>query len=236
MSVEAGFQFSQAEDRFNRAFNQILSTSKKGANELWIQQVSGVVKNLFAITPPMGGKDASIKLPEPGRKSRGIVINFGEGKARQKTTQELDIKAAFRLVSKSNAGALSEYLAKRTKLKRFRRGGEKILASATNIQTVRKDLEKRSGTTASGWSAAVRKLSVSGIPKWVMQNGSKVSSKCSVDENADGTFSFEAVNGTNHIDSARIERRIAIALNMQANSIQRWLKAYNENLLREALQ
>lgn len=221
--------FENAEARFQKAFNNFLSTSKKSTKELWTQQVSGIVRNLFSVTPPMGGKNASLKLPAPGQRSRGIVINFAEGKARGQSTERADIANAFQRVNKSNPQALDQYLALRTKLKRIRRGVPKILATASEIAAVRKNIEARQGATASGWNAAVRKMSVSGIPKWITRH-SIVPSKCSIQEDQNGSFSFEAINGTSHVDSSRIERRIGIAINMQANSIERWLKVYNERL------
>lgn len=232
---EVNLDFENAEMRFQKAFDSILATSRKSAKELWTQQVSGIVRNLFAVTPPMGGKNASVKLPAPGKKTRGIVINFGEGKARGQSTERVDIANAFQRANKSNSQALNQYLALRTKLKRIRRGVPKILATASEIAAVRKNIESRQGATASGWNAAVRKLSVSGIPKWITRH-SNVPSKCSVQENQDSSFYFEAVNGTSHIDSSRIERRIAIAINMQANSIERWLRVYNERLGNDLLK
>jgi hypothetical protein len=232
--MSATLNMLNAEQRFNSAFNALLAQSKKSTDELWTQQVSGIVRNLFAVTPPMGGKDASVKMPAPGKKARGIVINFGEGKARGKSTIESDIAFAFRKSKKSDENALNQYLARRTKQKRFRRFGEKINATAQDVAAVKKNILARQGTTASGWNSAVSKLGIS-VPKWISGH-SKVPSKFSINNSRTGFYDFEAVNGTNHTDSARIERRIAIAINMQANSIERWLRVYNERLGNDLLK
>jgi hypothetical protein len=230
--------FENAEMRFQSAFQRLLLNSKKSTQELWEQQVGGIVRNLFSVTPPMGGTEASYKFIEPGsnKKPRGIVIKFAEGKAKGQSTIESDIQRAFERVNKPNSDALSQYLARRQKNKRFRRFGEPIKATLTDINAVRKNIEGRQGTTASGWMSAVQKLSVSGIPNWITRHGTKVPSRCNVSTKPDGYSFFEAINGTNHSSSSAIERRIAIAISMQAGSIERWLKAYNENLLREALR
>jgi hypothetical protein len=228
--------FEIAESRFQNAFNKLLSQSKKSTQELWEQQLGGIVRNLFSVTPPMGGKDASVKLPAPGKKSRGIVINFGEGKSRGVKSQTSDISFAFEKSKKSDGDALSKYLGRRQKNKRFRRFGEKIKATATEINAVRKNLEARQGTTASGWMKAVEKLSVSGIPKWITRHGRKIPSRCKVETIRDGYSFFEATNGTTHSSSNAITRRIAIAISMQANSMERWLKTYNEKLGNDLLK
>ena len=228
--------FENAEARFRQAFQSLLTQSKKSTQELWEQQVGGIVRNLFAVTPPMGGREASVKLPAPGKKARGITINFSEGKAKGQSTIESDIQRAFERVNKPNSDALSQYLARRQKNKRFRRFGEPIKATLTDINAVRKNIEGRQGITASGWMSAVQKLSVSVPPNWITRHKTKVPSRCNVSTKPDGYSFFEAINGTNHSSSSAIERRIAIAISMQAGSIERWLKSYNENLLREALR
>ena len=233
---EVNLDFYYAEMRFQKAFDGLLSNSKKSTQELWEQQVGGIVRNLFAVTPPMGGENASIKYPKPGEKRRGIVINFKQGKDKGKAGQESDIARAFKKAKKSDENVLAQYLARRTKLKRFRKFGEKINATPADIAMVRKNLEERQGITASGWIKAVEKLSVSGIPKWITRHAGKIPSKCTVSTIRDGYTFFEATNGTNHYESKKIEGRIAIAINLQAQSIERWLKSYNENLLREALR
>lgn len=235
---EINLDFENATDRFQSAFDKLLAGSKKSADEMWMQQVRGIVKNLFAVTPPMGGLKASIDMPPLGEKGRGrgVVIKFKEGKDKGKSTQESDIARAFQKDKKSDEDFLNLYLSRRTKLKRYRRFGQKINATARDIQIVKKNLEARQGTTASGWLAAVQKLSVSGIPKWITRHAGKVPSKCHVETIRDGYAFFEATNGTNHTESAKIERRIAIAINLQAKSIERWLKVYKERLGNEVFK
>ena len=233
---EINLDFEHAQESFEQAFNRLLVNSKVSTDELWQQQVRGIVRNLFSVTPPMGGKNASIKYPAPGKKSRGVVINFGEGKDKGIASQAADIAYAFQKSQTSDANVLSQYLARRTKKKRFRRFGDKIKATAADISRVQKNLEGRQGITASGWNAAVSKLGVLGIPKWITRHGGKVPSKIYINGTKDGVYNFEAVNSTTHVASSRIERRITIAIKLQTQSIERWLKSYNENLLREALR
>jgi hypothetical protein len=233
---EVNLDFDRAEARFQNAFNELLKQSKKSTQELWEQQLGGIVKNLFAVTPPMGGEKASIKYPPPGKRKRGVVINFKQGKNNGKSGQESDIARAFKKAKKSDENVLSQYLARRTKLKRFRKFGEKINATPADIAMVRKNLEERQGITASGWMSAVEKLSVSGIPKWITRHAGKIPSKCIVSTVRDGYTFFEATNGTNHYESGKIERRIAVAINNQAKVIERWVKNYNEQLGNQILQ
>lgn len=219
----------KAQQRFNSAFSQLLLQSKKSTDELWEQQLTGIGRNLLAVTPPLGGKNPSVKLPAPGKKSRGIVINFAEGKARGQSTIESDIQAAFQRVKKSEGDALSQYLARRQKNKRFNRRGEKINATLVERNAVRKNLLARQGTTGSGWKAAISRLKIAGVPKWITGH-SNVPSTCSVKDGKSGKYSFDAVNGTNHTSSAKIESRLSVAINMQAGSMERWIRAYNEKL------
>jgi hypothetical protein len=233
---EINLDFERAQESFEKAFNNLLVNSKISTDELWQQQVKGIVRNLFAITPPMGGRTASIKYPAPGEKSRGVVINFGEGKNKGIATQAADIAYAFQKSQTSDTNVLSQYLARRTKLKRFRKFGDKIEATAADISRVQKNLEGRQGITASGWNAAVSKLGVPGIPKWITRHGSKVPSKIYINGTKDGVYNFEAVNSTTHAAARRIERQITKAIKLQTESIERWLKSYNEKLLKEALR
>lgn len=233
---EINLNFEHAQEAFDQAFHRLLVNSKMSTDELWQQQVRGIVRNLFAVTPPMGGRHASIKYPAPGEKSRGVVIKFGEGKNKGVVSQASDIEYAFQKSKTSDANVLNQYLARRTKKKRFRRFGEKIKATSGDIQIVKKNLESRQGITASGWNAAVSKLGIAGIPKWITRHGGKVPSKISINETKDGVYNFEAINSTTHVASRRIERRITWAINAQVESIERWLKNYNEKLLREAFK
>jgi len=233
--MSTSVQMQNAQQRFNSAFSKLLAQSKKSTDELWEQQLSGIGRNLLAITPPLGGKTASIKIPAPGKKSRGVVVNFTEGKAKGRSTIESDIQRAFQRVKISEGDVLSQYLARRQKNKRFNRRGEKINATAAERNAVRKNLLARQGTTESGWKAAISRLKISGVPKWIVDHA-KVPSTCSVNDGKTGKYSFEAVNGTNHTSSSKIEGRIAIAINMQAGSIERWLKSYNEKLGNDLLK
>jgi hypothetical protein len=203
---------------------------------MWQQQLRGIVRNFFAVTPPMGGKKASVKLPAPGKQSRGIVITFGEGKDAGARSINIDLARAFRETAgmKSQADLLAWYLSKRNKKKHFR--GFKRNASAPDIQRVRRNLLDRQGLTAAGWMTAVQKLGVTGIPAWIKRHTGKVASKCTVEAKKDGHYAFEATNGTNHESSDKIERQLATAIQMQTNSIERWLKADAERLLKEALR
>jgi hypothetical protein len=235
---EINLDFENATDRFQEAFNELLAGSKKSADELWMQQIRGVVRNLFAVIPPMGGLKASIDMPPLGEKGRGrgVVIKFKEGKDKGKSTQESDIARAFQKAKKSDEDFLNLYLSRRTKLKRYRRFGQKINATPADIQIVKKNLEARQGITASGWLDAVQKLSVAGIPKWITRHAGKVPSKCEVSTIRDGYAFFEATNGTNHADSAKIEGKIAIAINLQAMSMERWVKKNHERLGNEVFR
>lgn len=232
--MSATLDMLNAEQRFNSAFNALLAQSKKSTDELWEQQIAGIGRNLLAITPPLGGKNPSVKLPAPGKKSRGIVINFAEGKAKGKSTIESDIQKAFERVEESEGNVLNQYLARRQKNKRFNKKGEKIKATLAERNEVRRNLLARQGTTESGWKATISRLKIT-APKWITEH-SKVPSKVSVNDGKSGAYSFEAINGTNHTDSGKIQSRIAIAINMQANSIERWLKVYNERLGNDLLK
>jgi len=203
---------------------------------MWQQQLRGIVRNFFSVTPPMGGKKASVKLPAPGKQSRGIVIAFGEGKQAGAKAIERDLARAFNVTAgtKAQADLLAWYLSKRDKKKHFQ--GFKRNASAPDVQRVRRWLLDNQGLTAAGWMEAVQKLGVTGIPAWIKRHAGKIASKCSVNVTRDGQYAFQATNATNHSDSGNIERELITAISMQTNSIERWLKADAERLLKEALR
>ena len=178
---EVYLDFMRANSDFTRAFDKLMESSKASVQEMWEQQLRGIVRNFFAVTPPMGGKKASVKLPAPGKQSRGIVIAFGEGKDAGAASIDKDLRRAFRETAgmKSQADLLAWYLSKRNKKKHFR--GFKRNASAPDIQRVRRNLLDRQGLTASGWMTAVQKLGVAGIPAWIKRHTGKVASKCTVE-------------------------------------------------------
>jgi hypothetical protein len=233
---EVYVDFMRANSNFSRAFDRLMESSKSSVEEMWQQQLRGIVRNFFAVTPPMGGKKASVKLPQPGKQSRGIVIAFGEGKAAGAASIDKDLRRAFRETAgmKSQADLLAWYLSKLNKKKHFR--GSKRNASAPDIQRVRRNLLERQGLTASGWMTAVQKLGVTGVPAWIKRHAGKMPSKCSVESKKDGYYAFDATNGTRHDASDKIERELTTAIQMQTNSIERWLKADAERLLKEAIR
>lgn len=238
--MKFAFDFNRANARFEKAFGELARGSKKTARELFLQQARGVARNVFAVTPPMGGRNPSVKLPKPGSKARGIAVNWKEGKdAGQrkilgdlaKATSSVPLKRWQRMADKglvdpsmgSLSGALAWYRSIQNRRKKPSAAHKPTPAPV--VKELRKYLLSRQGVTPSGWLVAARRMGVAGIPKWITRHN--LPGGIDLDANGDVMW-FEAVNNTTHSNSRLIQRQLATAIEMQTNSIERWLKAQVE--------
>mgnify|MGYP006290725413 CR=1 FL=1 len=229
-------------DRFAKKFFEYAELQKKDSHDLFEEQCRGITKNFFAVTPPMGGKSASVKLPKPGTKSRGIQVDWKQGLDAGKTAIDIDLNRAFdpasndifkMMVKWGKAQQTQEqfdwvkswYNSNLTSRKRAKKS--KLPVPERIVREMRKYLRAKQGWTASGWMAAASKLGVKGIPGWITRHNAPGE----IDfQNLKKEMYFEATNYTNHVNSKKIEARMRVAVNMQANVIGRWLKDRAEKL------
>lgn len=243
-ALKPNLDWGRAERRFKSMFLEMLASSKKTAEQLFLEQAKGVARNLFAVTPPMGGERADFVYPRPGSNSRGMRVDYANGKRKGQKNMVQDMSRAFRSARtkkerqelKANPPALDSvikwYRSNQTSRKRMRKMSEdqKMVVNAQTRRGMKKYLTSRQGIVPSGWMATVQKMEVRGVPAWIQRWGtSKISQSCNIKVYSP-KFSFVARNGTNHRASDAITRRIGIAINVQANAMERWLKSYNEKL------
>ena len=229
-------------DTFEKAFAQYAALQKKDAKVLFEEQCRGITRNLFAVTPPLGGDNASVKLPKPGQKSRGIRVDWRAGLNAGRAAIGRDLKSAFeptsekRFASMVKAGKANEnqgtfswvktwYNSNLTNRKRAKRS--KLPVPASIVRQVQKYLYAKQGWTPSGWLAAASKLGVKGIPGWITRHNAAGTIDFQNDKEA---MYYEAVNQTPHPNSKKIELALFFAVAMQTNSIGRWLKDRAEKL------
>jgi len=233
---------STAATRFLEKFAQFAAVQKKDVHALFEQQCRGIAKNLFAITPPMGGTEASVKLPKPGQKSRGVRIDWKGGLNAGRAAIGRDFEVAFskqsekqfqRLVQQKKADAnqgqfswvKSWYNANLSNRKRAK--SSKLPVPASVIRQMQKYIYSKQGWVPAGWLSAAQRLGVVGVPGWISRHGSNGD----VDFQNDKEFMyFEALNRTSHRNSKKIERNMMYAVEMQSNVIGRWLKDRAEKL------
>jgi len=214
-------------DKFYRALESMVATGKRSAEEVIYENFKGVIRNLLAITPPMGGKTPDFKLNAKGQKTGGI--NFAAGKRRGQDAIEVDIQKAFRRAQKTTSSsfgseqeALSWYLGARNYRKRIK-GKPKRAAQLKQINFVRKSILARQGSVAAGWSKAAAYFGIT-LPKWVERHG-MARSRLIVERSEFGYY-LTAINMTTHHQSNQIERIGQIAMNIQTENMMRQIESY----------
>jgi hypothetical protein len=247
----------KANTRFQEAFAKLRLVNRKDTKALFEQQARGVIRNVFAVTPPMGGSSASFKLPKPDKKARGGGVNFAQGKKQGQQAIDSGVNRVFRAVSPKKAlqyqvstalpdwakdllgtdgkamkTALDYYKSKRNVRKRVPK--IKIPASKTAMAYVRKEIYKLQGYVPAGWGQAVAKFAVTGIPGWIKRWFGSAKSRCTV-INTEDWMGFEAVNGTSARYADQISRQIAIAINRQVGEMERWMKWNAEQAAKKIL-
>jgi hypothetical protein len=227
-------------DDFYTYLQAIYETGNRTMREQVKTHFRGVVRNMLALTYPMGGKGgASLKLNSKGEHTGSV--DFAAGKEAGRRAMASDLKNAFltpqqaqatynkedlkryyenykHYRGESPAAALAWYLSVRTKKKRVRRAIRRPVTSA-NWKYVFKELEKRQGFVPAGWKEACDKLGVP-MAAWVSRMSAKGS--CSIQDGAE-IYYIEARNSTQHPNASDLQARAAIAMTMQRNNMKRLL-------------
>lgn len=228
--IRGSIELDQAERRFQRIFSQQMSLTRKDARKQFKTEARGVMRFVFAVTPPMGGKQASISY------GKNIRVDFSGGKKAGQINIKADIKRAFVVARKHRYGrfsdALSYYLDRRNNRKRVK-GKFQAQTSRAIILEVQKAILARQGWVPSGWNLAASALGFK-PPGWISRWATALSQKFTAIWESDTPF-FEAINGTNHRDSDSVNRRIAIAVHKQSDVMLRRIKALAEKQLKSSL-
>jgi len=216
-------------DKFYRALEMMAATSKRTAIEVINENFRGVIRNLLALSPPMGGKQGDFKFNAKGKKTGGV--DFAKGKEKGKNAILADLSKAFQKVGKKNLlafsteqEALSWYLGARNSRKRIK-GAPKRPASTQQINFLRKNILDRQGSFAAGWSKAANYFGIS-LPKWISKWGA-AHSKLNVEVSEWGYY-LTAINVTSHREADVIERITARAIEIQTGNMRRQIEAYAE--------
>jgi hypothetical protein len=216
-------------DKFYRALEMMAATSKRTAIEVINENFRGVIRNLLALSPPMGGKQGDFKLNAKGKKTGGV--DFAKGKEKGKNAILADLSKAFQKVGKKNLlafsteqEALSWYLGARNSRKRIK-GAPKRPASTQQINFVRKNILDRQGSFAAGWSKAANYFGIS-LPNWISRWGGARSRM--VVELSEWGYYLTAINITSHREADKIERITARAIEIQTGNMRRQIEAYAE--------
>lgn len=214
-------------DKFYRALEMMCVTNKRTAIEVINENFKGVIRNLLALSPPMGGTEGDFKFNAKGKKTGGV--DFATGKRRGQNAIVADLGKAFRKVKspkaswfRNEADALAWYLKSRNSRKRIK-GNYKRQASASQINFVRKSIFDRQGSFASGWKKAADYFGIS-LPKWVSRwDGSR--SRMNVEVSEWGYY-LTAINITSHREADKIERITTKAIEIQTGNMRRQIEAY----------
>jgi len=231
--VQITFEFDQASNRFRTLLNEVMARSSRDWKDELRIQFAGLVRNIIAITPPMGGSKASLMK----QKSGAYTVDYASAYQKGAKAIENDVKKALHPIDGYPATpqkVLSWYLGERGANRRIPKGIYKF-AAQSDIDFVKKDLLKRRGETAAGWMAAVERYRVSGVPAWI-KRGHKNSGTCAPMDFSPTLFVFEANNNTTHSDSPRIQRQVTKALNMQAGFMARSLWGISEGVWKSAIK
>jgi hypothetical protein len=207
----------------------------------------GVMRLVFAVTPPMGGRRASIRIAQNGQPTG--QVDFAGGKRQGTRAIRSDIAKAFQPIparyraTATRAGGweqiarifgtrvtrealemssdqlLAWYKSKRNNKRRIR-GRPRMPAWTTSIAYVLKKLLEEQGLTASGWLTGATRFGVSGIPRWITRHGNRVPGSVEI-RDTETELRYLVRNSTEHTDSALIQQKLSVALNMQANAMAR---------------
>jgi hypothetical protein len=238
-------------DDFYTYLQAIYQTGKRTMREQVQTHFRGVVRNMMALTYPMGSSEgASLKLNSKGQHTG--AIDYAAGREAGRRAIASDLRRAFltphqasmiykdskrlkeyrenfkNYANESGAAALAWYLSMRNKRKRVRRSVLRPVTPA-NWQYVFREVQKRQGFVPAGWKEACSRLGVP-LAAWISRMPAK--GNCSIQEAADFYY-LEARNSTQHPDAAALQKRAAIAMTMQRNNMKRlmldFLKKTNKN-------
>jgi len=228
----AHFDIREAQELFTKTLGAFIGAQRKDKKLLIVEQFKGVVRNMYAVTPPM---DEAVKYPKPGQRSRGIVIDFGKGKRAGKRTILADLKNAMKVTRKGSddaSGYLSFYLKMRNARKRMKVALHRKVTNRV-FQFVKEKILARQGWTPSGWGAAAARFGLR-PPQWIARH-TGLKGSITIFENED-YIEFEAINPTNHKNASEdSEARLKASIFRQAEAMERWMKWKAEKDLQKKL-
>lgn len=242
MSDAIVWDHAAAQARFMRELQRTIQNSRRGARHEVMESFRGMLRFCFAVTPPMGGAQASVTT------GRNIRVNYAKGKEQGQRAIAKDLGRAFSLVpnalrrgnnwrvityryqrfdpsvvraflEQSPAQVLAWYKGMRNSKRRIS-GRPRMPMWESTVKWVYKELLKEQGLTASGWLTAAERFNVGGIPKWITRHGSKVGGSVSISD-TETAIQIVAKNASNHSDWMNVQQKIAVAFTMQANAMAR---------------
>jgi hypothetical protein len=188
MSDPIRLDFTAAQARFRQELEQVIRNSRRGARHEVMENFRGMLRFCFAVTPPMGGKNASTT-----RSGRNIRVDYARGKNQGQRAMRKDVSKAFRMVPRQwkrgndwsliyrlnqrfqpsfirsfmeqpRDQVLAWYKSQRNDRRRIT-GRLKFPMWESTVKWVYQQLLKEQGLTASGWLPAASRFNVAGIPK-----------------------------------------------------------------------
>lgn len=234
MKVEADFDVNR---QFQRSLALFMQSTRKEIRVVMWDQSKAITKNMFGVTPPMGGKKATFRPTPPGKKSAGVRVDFAKGLAAITQNMDADLSRALWPFDQRGQTALDMAL-----LRQYKNQGEKSTAQwkswwksnqrkdksmprikqlipQNQFNELKKWLYSKRGITASGWSAAVGRFGITGIPKWITRHSGTIggSADFHVDENL---YWFEITNDTPHTASRAIQSMVNQGIGAQAARLE----------------
>ena len=213
--------------------------SGKSSKEVIMREFKGAMKNVFAVTPPMGGKKASIKVNKDGKMTG--AVDFKKGKEQGAKAIAKDLSKAFLRVPDSArrgrtannkldvpfSGLFAWYKSIRNRNRRVM-GKPKRPAWESNVKKIEKVLLAEQGITAAGWVAGAKAFGYTPAA-WIVKQAFKNAGTVTIEDLA-GAFKILVENPTNHSDCAEIQKTLSYAFKMQVNAIARRAADYSKKL------
>lgn len=238
MSDIVKLDFSMAQKQLEAAVKLEIYRSKKSAKEVITREFKGAIKYVFAVTPPMGGKKATLKVTKAGKLTGNV--DFKKGRTQGETAISKDLSKAFlRVPDEARKGKgrnkldvsldalYAWYKSKRGRNKRII-AKPKRPAWASQVEKLKKKLFAQQGVTAAGWVAGAKAFGYNPAA-WIAKQTGQNNGSVRIDD-LPGAFGILVENPTNHSDSTEIQRVLGYAFKMQANAIARRAADYNKNL------
>ena len=231
----------QGLETFSDYLNAIYLTGKRSMKEQAFTHFKGVVRNMYAITFPMGGKkrSGSFKFNQDGERTGSV--DFPGGKKAGQIVIGRDVNNAFmtpkeaKLVlsgerlgayyrtleqyrNESPEATFAWYLQTRNKYKHPKPGRRPV--KAMNKMFVYRQLIERQGFVASGWNKAAAYFGIS-VPSWIAKYSTSNGSLTVQDQG--NVYKLQAICSTQHPNAAELQAGADVAMNMQKQNMKRIL-------------
>jgi len=247
MSNGIRWDYAAAQARFTEELQRVAATSRRSIRDVVFQNFKGVMRLVFAVTPPMGGRRGSIRTGRDGNPTGQVDFSAGKRQGARAIASDVSrafqpIPARYRAMANRPGGweeigrifgsrvtrealeisqsQLFEWYKSKRNNKRRIRGRPRMPAWTTSIAYVRKRLLEEQGLTASGWLAGANRFGVAGIPRWIARHGNRVPGSVEI-RDTETELKYIVKNSTGHTDSGAIQQKLSIALTMQANAMAR---------------